>query len=613
MRDPQANWQPAPGVAARPRVNVAVVGHVDHGKSTVVGRLLVDTHSLPESKLAQVKALCERTSRPFEYAFIVDALKDERAQGITIDAARIFFSSATRGYILIDAPGHIEFLKNVVSGASRADAALLVIDAREGVQQNSKRHGYLLSMLGVQQIAVLINKMDLVDYAREAFEQIVTEYRTFLGQIGVRALHFIPVSGACGDNLAWRSPQMAWYRGPTVLEVLDSVRAAEANVDQPMRFLVQDVYKFTRSGDERRIVTGEIVSGRLKVGDQVVFYPSGKSARVKAIEGFNMPSRIEVRAGSSAVGFTLEDQIYITRGEVASLLGQPRPEVSTRLRAKLFWLAPVPLKPKHEYLLRIGAAKTRMQLEQVVRVIDAATLETSDKQQVDRNEVADCVLELKKSVAFDARSIIPETGRFVIVGDHRICGGGIVQEQLDDRQSETREKVFLRNFKWERSDITPELRSEVYNQKPALLLITGSAQSQRKALAKGLEKRLFAEGKTVYYLGMGSFLYGVDADEKAHGPEARIGHIRRLAEVANILLDAGILLIVTARELRREDVETIKTVVYSEDVHLVWMGDTITTDVECDLQLPDDLDLESGIGELKTFLYKSGVIFKPSW
>ena len=613
MSDVQAGLEPAPVAQIREKLNVVIVGHVDHGKSTIVGRLLADTNSLPEGKLAQVKALCERTSRPLEYAFVVDALKNEQAQGITIDAARVFFSSASREYILIDAPGHIEFLKNMVTGASRADAALLAIDAQEGVQQNSRRHGYLLSMLGIRQIAVLVNKMDLIGYAKAKFERIVAEYRGFLGKLGVAPLHFIPVSGIRGDNLASRSPQMPWYQGPSVLEVLDSFRTAESPVDQPLRFLVQDVYKFTRSGDERRIIAGEIVSGRLKVGDQLVFYPSGKTAKVKSIEGFNLPPRSEVLPDSSAVGFTVEDQIYVTRGEIATLVGQRRPEVSTRLRVKLFWLAKDPLTSKHEYLLRIGTAKARMQLEEVVRVLDASTLETSNKSQVERHEVADCLLELRKSVAFDVLPFAPETSRFVIVDEHRICGGGIVQEQLDDHQAETREKVFLRNFKWERSDIPPERRSEVYNQKPALLLITGTANSPRKLLAKALEKRLFSEGKIVYYLGMGSFLYGVDADEKGQGSEARIGHFRRLAEVANILLDAGIVLIVTARELSREDVETVKTVIYSDDVHVVWIGDSLTTDVPCDLQLPSNLETDRGIDEIKAFLQKAGVIFKPNW
>src|SRR5262245_23808091 len=207
--------------AARERVHVVIAGHVDHGKSTVIGRLLADSGSLPEGKLDQVRALCARTARPFEYAFLLDALKDEQAQGITIDAARVFFRTARRDFLLLDAPGHIEFLRNMVTGASRAEAALLVIDAHEGVQENSRRHGYLLSMLGLRQVAVLINKMDLQGFSEAAFARTCAEYGAFLGRIGVTATCFVPVAARGGDNIAARSPAMPWYAGPTVLEVLE--------------------------------------------------------------------------------------------------------------------------------------------------------------------------------------------------------------------------------------------------------------------------------------------------------------------------------------------------------------------------------------------------------
>ena len=209
------------GDALKDRMNIVIGGHVDHGKSTVVGRLLADTGSLPEGKLEAVKALCERTAKPFEYAFLLDALKDEQSQGITIDAARVFFQTEKRHYIIIDAPGHIEFLKNMITGASRAEAALLVIDAKEGVQENSRRHGYMMSMLGIRQLAVLVNKMDLVGYSQAHFDGIVREYSEFLARIGVHPACFIPAAGREGDNIAARSAAMPWYRGPTVLEALD--------------------------------------------------------------------------------------------------------------------------------------------------------------------------------------------------------------------------------------------------------------------------------------------------------------------------------------------------------------------------------------------------------
>jgi bifunctional enzyme CysN/CysC len=218
---------------------IVIVGHVDHGKSTIIGRLLSDTGSLPEGKLEQVKETCRRNSRPFEYAFLLDALKNEQKQGITIDMARCFFKTKKRNYLIIDAPGHIEFLKNMVTGAARAEAALLVIDANEGIKENSKRHGYILSMLGVKQIAVIVNKFDLVEYSRDVYEQIKEEYSKFLENIGVKPLSFIPASGRLGDNMIEKSPSIPWFDGPTILEQIDLFIQKPEKENQPFRMPVR--------------------------------------------------------------------------------------------------------------------------------------------------------------------------------------------------------------------------------------------------------------------------------------------------------------------------------------------------------------------------------------
>ncbi|MBK8005233.1 MAG: adenylyl-sulfate kinase [Gemmatimonadetes bacterium] len=591
-------------------MNIVIGGHVDHGKSTVVGRLLADTGSLPEGKLEAVRALCERTARPFEYAFLLDALKDEQAQGITIDAARVFFKTAKRHYIIIDAPGHIEFLKNMVTGASRAEAALLVIDAKEGVQENSRRHGYMMSMLGIRQIAVLVNKMDLVNYDQRHFEGIVAEYSAFLQQIGVHPAAFIPAAGREGDNIALRSTAMPWYSGPTVLEALDRFASEGPALDKPFRMPVQDVYKFTAQGDDRRIVAGTIETGTLSVGDEVVFYPSGKKSRVKTIEAFNRPVQSEAVAGQAA-GFTLTEQIYVARGELAAKAGQPKPEVTTRLRVSIFWLGKQPLTSKKDYLLKLGSARVPCRLETVHRVIDASNLNASEKkQQIDRHDVAECTLKLSRAVGFDTADQSAATSRFVLVDDYEITGGGIVREALPDRQSEIREKVMLRNFKWEPSIIPPERRAEKYSQKASLLLVTGSHEQPRKALAKELEARLFEDGRVVYFLGMANVVYGVDADIE-RGSANRVEHLRRLGEVANILLDAGAILIVTAHELSQEDLEVVKTAVAPERIEVIWVGDTLTTDVSYDLIMADQEGAEDGVTRIKQLLQEKGVLFRP--
>ncbi len=591
-------------------MQIVIGGHVDHGKSTVVGRLLADSGSLPEGKLEQVRAQCERTSRPFEYAFLLDALKDEQAQGITIDAARVFFRTARRHYLLIDAPGHIEFLKNMVTGASRAEAALLVIDAQEGVQENSRRHGYLMSMLGIRQIAVVVNKMDLVRYDRGRFDQVAGEYGEFLGRIGIRPASFIPAAGRPGDNIAVRSPAMSWYTGPTVLEALDRFESAGLAPDQPFRMAVQDVYKFTAQGDDRRIIAGTVETGTVRIGDDVVFYPSGKRGRVRTIEGFNQPGAEEAGPGE-ATGFTLVEQIYVARGELAARAEQGKPHVTTRLRVNLFWLGRQPLVKKRDYLLKLGTARVACRLEAVERVIDASSLAAfTARERIDRHEVAECTLVLNRAVAFDTADALAGTSRFVLVDDYEIRGGGIVREALPDRQSGIRDKVLLRNLKWEPSIIGADRRAEKYSQRAALLLITGTEDGDRKTLGKALEARLFEDGRVVYFLGMANVLYGVDADLE-RGAGNRGEHFRRLAEVANILLDAGAILIVTARELTQEDLEIIKTAVDPDRIELVWVGDRVTTDVTCDLVLGGQEAGADGVDRVKRLLQDKGVLFRP--
>ena len=591
-------------------MTMVIGGHVDHGKSTIIGRLLADTGSLPEGKLAQVRESCERNAKPFEYAFLLDALKDEQAQGITIDAARVFFKTTQRDYIIFDAPGHIEFLKNMVTGASRAEAALLVIDAHEGVQENSRRHGYMMSMLGIRQLAVLVNKMDLVGHAQDVFEAIVREYSVFLDQLGIKPACFIPVSGRGGDNVADRSETMPWYTGPTVLEALDGFRTEALPVDAPFRMPVQAVYKFTKQGDERRIVAGTVETGVVKVGDQVVFYPSGKKSRVKSIEAFHRPEQVEVRAGSAA-GFTLHEQIYVGRGELATLGHQPRPKVTTRLRVNLFWLGKNPLVKKKDYVIKLGTGRATARVEDIARVIDASNLDAVEgKTRIDRHEVAECVLTLDRAIAFDLADEIAATSRFVLVDDYEICGGGIVREALSDKQTWVRDRVLLRNYKWEPSGIAVERRAERYNQRPTLLLITGNRDADRKSRARELEARLFDEGKVVYFLGIGNILYGVDADIDRRD-ENRSEHLRRLAEVANIMLDSGAILIVTAVELTQQDLEIVKTTVDPDRIETVWVGDSVTTDIVADLHIGDEETGVEAVDRMKALLQDKGIIFRP--
>ena len=594
------------------QMNVVFVGHVDHGKSTIIGRLLADTNSLPKGKLEQIQEKCRKNGKPFEYAFLIDALKDEQAQSITIDSARVFFQSRLRNYIIIDAPGHIEFIKNMVTGASHAEAAILVIDADEGVQENSRRHGYLLGLLGIKKIVVAVNKMDLVAFNQDTYEAIVAEYSSYLAGMGLQVMTYIPVSGREGDSIYSRSRHMPWYLGPTLLEALDSFEKEKPVSDLPLRFPIQDVYKFSDLGDNRRIIAGTIASGKIKVGDELVFYPSGKRTRIKTIESFNTPKITRVDSGQ-AVGITMLEQIYVKRGQIASRASDAPPSVSSRLRASIFWLGRQPLQLGKDYFLKLGTAHEKVRVETIHKIIDASDYANHNgKTEIMHHDVAEVTFKLSHPIAYDTSERIPETSRFVLVDDYEIKGGGIVIEALPDEDTQIRQDVYTRNLKWIQSLVTMSDRAEKYNQRPSLVVITGLRGAGRKTLAKKLESQLFEDGKLVYYLGIGSLLYGVNADLKQHdAPGGWREHVRRFAEISHLFLDAGLILIVTAIELTQEDLDILKAVIDEDKIHVVWVGPKVTTDISYDIHIEDQERINKGVVLVKHLLQERGIIFKP--
>lgn len=413
------------------RMNIVIVGHVDHGKSTLVGRLLADTNSLPQGKLEQVKRTCELNSKPFEYAFLLDALKDEQDQGITIDTARIFFKTKKREYIIIDAPGHIEFLKNMISGAARAEAAILLIDAAEGIAENSKRHAYMLSMLGIKQVIVAINKMDIVDYSESAFNKIQDEYSSFLKEINIEPAAFVPVSARNGINLTPNSNSISWHQGASILELIDTFKKEKEESQNNFRMFIQGVYKFTNNNDDRRIIAGTINSGTISIGDEIIFLPSGKKSRVKSIEIFGKEG-IKSAGTDQAVGLTLTTQIYVKPSELICRTDEALPETTDRIRTNIFWMGRIPLLIGKRYKLKIGTSKVDVLVEKIESVLDSSSLiKSTDKNEVGRHEVAQCVLRTSGSISFDLVNEIKATSRFVIVDNYDIAGGGIIIEALE--------------------------------------------------------------------------------------------------------------------------------------------------------------------------------------
>ncbi|MCA9426871.1 MAG: adenylyl-sulfate kinase [Candidatus Omnitrophica bacterium] len=576
------------------RMNLVIVGHVDHGKSTVIGRLLADTGSLPEGKLEQVKAMCERNSRPFEYAFLLDALKNEQSQGITIDTARCFFKTDKRHYIINDAPGHIEFLKNMITGAARAEAALLVIDAEEGIQENSKRHGYMISMLGIKQIAVLVNKMDLVDYSQEVFERIVREYNDFLGHLGVHPMTFIPVAAREGDNIATISPHMPWYEGHTVLDQVDAFTRPEGSLAKPFRLPVQDIYKFTAQGDDRRIISGTVETGTAKVGDHVIFYPSGKETIIESVERFNAPNSTEVKA-DEAVGVTMTTEIYIKPGELMCRADELKPKVGRRFRANVFWMGRAPMIPGKQYKLKIGATKVATELASIESVLDASELETNhNKQQLDRHDVGEIILETHRPVAFDNRNDIEPTGRFVIVDDFEIAGAGVILEKVAETDSIFDRQIKQREFAWEAGEVSAAEREQRFNHKGKFIIVTGEPGSGRRNLAKKVEKHLFDQGFNTYYFGITNQFGDLD-QHGAAGTIQRDRQIEILGELARIMTDAGLLFITILTDIDEFDLNKLRKLNEPNEVFVVSLGDPALGGAVIDVQLEPSPEIESAV------------------
>jgi len=588
-------------------LSLVILGHVDHGKSTVIGRLLADTGALPEGKLEQVKELCKRTSKPFEYAFLLDALKDERDQGITIDAARCFFKTDKRRYLVFDAPGHVEFLRNMITGAAKAEAAFLVIDAHEGIKENSKRHGYIASMLGLHQISVLVNKMDLVGYSQERFESVKQEYSEFLRRLNIRPVSFVPISAMSGANMTVRAPEMGWYDGHLVLQQLDAFEKEQPGTHGPLRFPVQDIYKFTATGDERRIIAGTLRTGIVQRGDEVIFQPSGKRARIASIEAFNRSSQDQAVAGE-ATGFTLDCELYLKPGELMTRLSDLAPEVGARFRVNLFWMGKAPMIKQKTYKLKLGAARVSVNLVNVIHVLDASELTTeANKQQVDRHDVAECVLETVRPIAFDCIDAVRDTGRFVVVDNFEIAAAGIVLEHLHEQASVLDEHVREREFAWTPSAISTSERSEAYGHGSKLVVFTGLDGARLDLMAAALEKRLFHNGYKTYCLRWANMIRGLDADLTREN-DVRDELIRRLGELARIMTDSGQIVVTAVTGADESDLRTLEQLNQPNEILFVQAGKAGDGGSRVSVTIPDSDAVGTGVDAVCEALKRKQVI-----
>lgn len=505
-------------------LRIAVAGYVDHGKSTVIGRLLSDTSQVREDRFNKVKKICENSGKRFEFAFLLDALEEEQQQGITIDVTEVPWLYEGREYIIIDTPGHREFLKNMVGGASRADAAVLVVDVHEGLKEHFHRQVAVMALLGVPKIIVALNKMDLVEWSEQAYHQREEELDVLFKNAGLKPPQVIPIAAWSGANLLSKAPEMPWYKGAPLAQALSDLPPVSGEELASLRFPIQDVYKF----EDKRIYVGRVESGLLSVGQKIKFLPSGRESVIETIEVHGEPERKSAKPGD-AVGLTLVDPLFLQRGELG-FDPQTPPRVSRSITADLFWLAPKPLTAGKSYAFRCGNAELLAQVEAIESVMNSETLAQGEGAELEAGGIGRVRLLLDKPVAHDFFKDNEKTGRFVLVEDHRVAGGGRI---LPDQ------RAYLST---ELSEVTATERAKRFGHPGFVVWSTGLSGSGKSTIMRELEKQLFKQGRNVFVLDGDNVRQGICSD-LGFSDADRLENNRRVAEVAKLFADAGVIVL----------------------------------------------------------------------
>jgi len=508
-------------------------GSVDDGKSTLIGRLLYESHMLFDDQLSALQSDSKRIGTQggeLDFALLVDGLAAEREQGITIDVAYRFFATEKRKYIVADTPGHEQYTRNMVTGASTADLAVILIDARRGVLTQTRRHSFLVSLIGIRRVIVAINKMDLVGYDVTVAQRIEADYRAFAQQIGLHDITVIPLSALRGDNVIEPGTQMPWYSGPTLMQFLETVPVADASDQQAFRLPVQWV---NRPNQEFRGFAGQIVSGRIAPGAQIVALPSGRRSRVARVVGGSgdLPY---ARAGQS-VTLTLADEIDISRGDVIAQVATPAP-VADQFDATVVWMSDEPMLTGRPYLFKCATRTVTATIVTVRHKVDVNTMEQQPARQLELNEIGLCQLTLDRPLAYDLYADNHDTGGFILIDriSNNTVGAGML------RAASARST----NVHWQSLDVSKPSRAAQKGQRPCVLWFTGLSGAGKSTIANLVEKRLFELGRHTYLLDGDNVRHGLNRD-LGFSNEDRVENIRRVAEVARLMADAGLIVLVS--------------------------------------------------------------------
>jgi len=506
-------------------------GSVDDGKSTLIGRLLYDSKMIFEDQLAALEADSKKVGTQggaIDFALLVDGLAAEREQGITIDVAYRFFSTEKRKFIVADTPGHEQYTRNMVTGASTADAAVILIDARKGVLTQTRRHSYLVSLLGIRNVVLAVNKMDLVGWDRTVFEAIVADYRAFAEQIGLKVFTPIPISGLGGDNIATRSEATPWFDGPILMDWLEGVEVEDDLQAKPFRMPVQWV---NRPNLDFRGFSGLIASGIIKPGDRIRALPSGRESRVARI--VTLPGDLDQAVAGQSVTLTLEDEIDISRGDVIATADAPAP-VANQFEATLVWMDDEPLPPGRTYLLKLGARTVSASVTDIKHRVNVNTLEHTAAKRLELNEIGVCNLSLDQAIPFEAYADNRQMGGFILIDrlSNRTVGAGLLNFAL--RRAD--------NIHWQHTDVSKTSRAALKSQRGQVVWLTGLSGAGKSTIANLVEKRLHALGRHTYLLDGDNVRHGLNKD-LGFTEEDRVENIRRVAEVAKLMVDAGLIVL----------------------------------------------------------------------
>ncbi|WP_237044098.1 sulfate adenylyltransferase subunit CysN [Aquipseudomonas alcaligenes] len=561
-------------------------GSVDDGKSTLIGRLLYESKALLEDQLSALESDSKKHGTQggeLDFALLVDGLSAEREQGITIDVAYRFFATEKRKFIVADTPGHEQYTRNMITGASTADVAVILIDARKGVLTQTRRHSYLVSLIGIRRVVLAINKLDMVDYSQEVFEQIDADYRAFASRLGIEHIQSIPLSALRGDNITEPSPNTPWYRGPSLMQFLETVELEQAREDAPLRMPVQWV---NRPNLDFRGFSGRILGGSVRPGDAIRVLPSGKTSRVERIVTLN--GDLQQAVTGQSVTLTLSDEIDISRGDVIAAADAP-PAVADQFEATVVWMSEEAMLPGRPYLIKLGASSIGGALGQPKYQVDVNSLDQLPAKTLGLNEIGVCTLSLDRAAPFDPNAENRDMGSFIVIDryTHQTVGAGMLHFAL--RRSQ--------NIHWQAVEVDKAARTRLNGHKPCVIWLTGLSGAGKSTIANLLERRLHAQGVHTYLLDGDNVRHGLNKDLGFTAAD-RVENIRRIGEVAKLMVDAGLMVVTAFISPFRSERQLARDLVAEGEFIEVFV-DTPLAEVE--KRDPKGLYKKARRGELKNF------------